>query len=351
MKAAGDARPSPGGSAPQGRLVESRCPCQEAQTCRAGWSTPVARYRKLSPAVQLVEPTGPVHGGSDRPGLLVEPRVQERPRSASVERRPIGRHGLPRSAAPERPGANHLRRSPTTDRGRRSVCPSVTAGARACWSTRAGGHTTLVVLQVQPRAPRPGTDTPAPPARSRKHGRPAGSPARTTWPNRVPRGSGRNERYTNGRQVAPDNRRARQRHGAASPGGQGDPPPCRRADPVPAHHVRLGAPGLHGATAASVGGLGKRTLGSRATVAGCLARDRISPESPAGRRDSTTPSFHPHDRLHPNTLQAAAAAAAAAAAYRTQPPRRREGAESAAAMARDPSPSLGARWDPGTLRA
>ena len=218
--------------------------------------------------MQLVEPTGPVHGGSDRPGLLVEPRVQQRPRSPSVERRPIARHGLPRSAALERPGANHLRRSPTTDQGRRSVCPSVTAGARACWSTRAGGHTALVVLQVQPRAQRPGTDTPAPPARSRKHRRTAGSPARATRPNRVPRGSGRDERYTNGRQVAPDNRRQRQRDGARSPGGQGDPPPGRSADLVPAHHLRLGAPGLHGATSAAVGGLGKKTLGSRAAAAG-----------------------------------------------------------------------------------
>ena len=234
---------------------------------------------------------------------------------------------------------------PHERQGRRSFGPSVTAGTRACWSTRAGGHTALVVLQVQPRAQRPGTDTPAPPARSRKHRRPAGSPARATRPNRVPRGSGRDERYTNGRQVAPDNRRQRQRDEAGSPGVQGDPPPGRSAGAVPAHHVRLGAPGLHGATAAAVGGLGKKTLGCRATVAVCLACDRISPESPAGGRDSTTPSFHPHDRLHPNTLEAAAAA------YRTQPPRRREGAESDAAIARDPRAGLGARWRPGTLRA
>ena len=176
-------------------MVKPRVPRQEAQSPRAGlWST--------------------VLGGRVPRGRLVEPRVQERPRSASVERRPVARHGPPRWAAPERPRANHLRRSPTTDQGRRSVGPSVTAGARACWSTRAGGHTALLVLQLQPRAQRPGTDTPAPPARSRKHRRPAGSPARATWPNRVPRGSGRDERYTNGRQVAPDNRRQRQRDGA-----------------------------------------------------------------------------------------------------------------------------------------
>ena len=230
-------------------MVKPRVPRQEAQSPRAGlWST--------------------VLGGRVPRGRLVEPRVQERPRSASVERRPVARHGPPRWAAPERPRANHLRRSPTTDQGRRSVGPSVTAGARACWSTRAGGHTALLVLQLQPRAQRPGTDTPAPPARSRKHRRPAGSPARATRPNRVPRGSGRDERYTNGRQVAPDNRRQRQRDEAGSPGVQGDPPPGRSAGAVPAHHVRLGAPGLHGATAASVGGLGKKTLGSRAAAAG-----------------------------------------------------------------------------------
>ena len=329
MNAAGPAGrrpgPTPRGCVPPGWLVDPRGPLPQAESHRAAGRTHRPCARGLSPA-------GPA-GRGPRPG-------------ASAERRSIARHGLPRSAAPERPGANHLRRSPTTDQGRRSVCPSVTAGARACWSTRAGGHTALLILQVQPRAQRPGTDTPARPARSRKHRRPAGSLARATWPNRVRRGSGRNERYTNGRQVAPDNRRARQRDRAGSPGGQGDLPPFRRADPVPAHHVRLGAPGLHGATAAAVGGLGKKTLGSRATVAGCLARDRISPESPAGGRDSTTPSFHPHDRLHPNTLEDAAAAA-----YRTRPPRRREGAESAAAMARDPRPGLGARWGPGTLRA
>ena len=328
MNAAGPAGrrpgPTPRGCVPPGWLVDPRGPLPQAESHRAAGRTHRPRARGLSPAGTA--------GRGPRPG-------------ASAERRSIARHGVPRSAAPERPGANHLRRSPTTDQGRRSVCPSVTAGARACWSTFAGGHTALLILQVQPRAQRPGTDTPARPAGSRKHRRPAGSPARATWPNRVPRGSGRNERYTNGRQVAPDNRRARQRDRAGSPGGLGDLPPFRRADPVPAHHVRLGAPGLHGATAAAVGALGKKTLGSRATVAGCLARDRISPESPAGGRDTTTPSFHPHDRLHPNTLEAAAAA------YRTQPLRHREGAESAAAMALDPRPGLGARWGPGTLRA
>ena len=72
---------------------------------------------------------------------------------------------------------------------RPSVLPSVTAAARACWSTRAGGHTPLLVLQVQPRARRSGADAPAPPARSRQRRRPAGSPARATRPNRVPRGT------------------------------------------------------------------------------------------------------------------------------------------------------------------
>ena len=187
--------PASGGCFPPARLVEPRGPLPHDESHRAGGRTHRPRARGLSP-------DGPA-GRGPRPG-------------ASAERRPIARHVLPRSAAPERPGANHLRRSPTTDQGRRSVCPSVTAGARACWSTRAGGHTALVVLQVQTRAQRPGTDMPARPARSRKHRRPAGSPARATWPNRVRRGSGRNERYTNGRQVAPDNRRQRQRDEAGS---------------------------------------------------------------------------------------------------------------------------------------
>ena len=66
-----------------------------------------------------------------------------------------------------------------------------------------------------------------------------------------------------------------------------------------------------------------------------------------GGRDRTRASFHPHERLQPDTLEAAAAAAA----YRTQTTRRREGAASAAAMARDPRPCLGARRDAGTPRS
>ena len=232
-----------------------------------------------------------------------------------MEPGPAARRGPPRSAAPERPRANHLRRYPTTDQGRRSFGPSVTADARACWSTRAGGHTALVVLQVQPRSQRPGTDPPEPPARSRKHRRPAGSPAPATWPNRVPRGSGRDERYTNGRQVAPDNRRQLQRDRAGSPGGQGDPPPGRSADPGPAHHVRLGAPGRHGATAPAVGGLGKKTLGSRARGGPVTGTRRNFPRSPlaGGRAGATGPdgaSTPTTDRVQPATLAAAAAAAA-----------------------------------------
>ena len=233
-------------------MVFPRSPGPDSQSHWAGLSTPAPRARTLSPP-------GPA-GRAPRPGASA---VGVRGASSRRPTRPASG-----SAAPERPRANHFRRSPTNDQGRRSFGPSITAGTRACWSTRAGSHTNLVVLQVQPRAQRPGTDTPAPPARSRKHRRTAGSPARATRPNRVPRGSGRDERYTNGRQVAPDNRRQRQRDGARSPGGQGDPPPGRSADLVPAHHLRLGAPGLHGATSAAVGGLGKKTLGSRAAAAG-----------------------------------------------------------------------------------
>ena len=64
-----------------------------------------------------------------------------------------------------------------------------------------------------------------------------------------------------------------------------------------------------------------------------------------GGRDRTRASFHPHERLQPDTLEAAAAA------YRTQPTRRREGAASAAAMARDPRPSLDPRRGAGTPRS
>ena len=48
---------------PPGQLVDVPGPRLEAVSRQAGWSTPVARYRKLSPTVQLVEPTDPVHGG------------------------------------------------------------------------------------------------------------------------------------------------------------------------------------------------------------------------------------------------------------------------------------------------
>ena len=88
-----------------------------------------------------------------------------------------------------------------------------------------------------------------------------------TRPNRFPRGSRRDGRYESGRQVAPDNRRQRQWDGAGSSAGQGNLPPGQRAEIVPAHRVRLRAPGRHGATAAAVGGLGKKTVDSRAAAA------------------------------------------------------------------------------------
>ena len=85
-------------------------------------------------------------------------------------------------------------------------------------------------------------------------------------------------------------------------------------------------------------GRGGRVTGTRQNFPG-VAGGR------AGGRHRTRASFHPHDHLHPDTLEAAAAA------YRTQPTRRREGAASAAAMARDPRPSLGARRGAGTPRS
>ena len=199
---------------PPGRLVEPRGPRSDDDSCRGGWSNPqtpcmeaeYSRARWSSPAAlaRTLSPAGPA-GRAPRPGASA---VGVRGASSLRTTRPasVGSSGTSTCQPPQA--------FPHERQGRRSFGPSVTAGTRACWSTRAGGHTALVVLQVQPRAQRPGTDTPAPPARSRKHRRPAGSPARATWPNRVPRGSGRDERYTNGRQVAPDNRRQRQRDGA-----------------------------------------------------------------------------------------------------------------------------------------
>ena len=269
---------------PPGRLVEPRgprsdddscrggwsnpqTPCMEAEYSRARWSSPAALARTLSPTGQGCRPPRPAPGRSVPLGRLVEPRVQERPRSASVERRPFARHVPPRSAALgtstcQPPQAFHH------DRPWPSFGRSVSLRGRP---------RVLVYQRGRPHrlsSPAGATSGPeawhrhtAPPARSRKPRRPAGSPARATWPNRFPRGFRRDERYTNGRQVAPDNRRQRQRDGAGSTGGQEDSPPGRSADPVPAHHVRLGAPGLHGATTAAVGGLGKKTVDSRAAAA------------------------------------------------------------------------------------
>ena len=108
--------------------------CIEAEYSRARWSSPAALARTLSPTGQGCRPPRPAPGRSVPLGRLVEPRVQERPRSASVERRPIARHGPPRG--------RQLRNVhvPTT-----SGVPPRTPGSSFVRSVRHRGHPRVLV--------------------------------------------------------------------------------------------------------------------------------------------------------------------------------------------------------------
>ncbi|XP_058394061.1 collagen alpha-1(I) chain-like [Diceros bicornis minor] len=263
------------------------------RTARAGRSPPPERDSEN--AVRKVESDDP-----EPPVPAAEPPRSRPPRASPQGPDDPGRTG----------NASRARELPPPPRRPRSV-PEGRSGTGVCWSTRPGGpaHPAGLEERGDSHPPtlsctsnlRPADDAPAPQHdrdRSRHCHRPPGTPPRSPRPSHLPcrgrRSSGGQKRYKSGRQVAPDNRRERQRDGSGSLAGRGaqpgrlaarprpDPPRVPSPGPARPGGIRLGAPSRHGATPAAGEGLGKRVCFGRSPVRG---RGTFPQRRQQGRRD------------------------------------------------------------------